>query len=204
MKQVLWRITHIWIKYRVWCHAWVFWSCHCEFMQPELKDIHFWSSGTSKCWATIPNKAKFTQEHVLSIMFLLIVLERCFIPHHAMKHLFYSHPPFRSFSRPFLLFYFFCTQERIIVGLSNGMIWSENDGYPCCWTLTWTQDLRHIFSSVLISLVGLGDIYFHRNVVIKSCHVTKPSIGNQKAPNEVLNAYSFKWYRLFNTMTRHK
>lgn len=67
-----------------------------------------------------------------------------------------------------------------------------------------TQDLRHIFSSVLISLVGLGDINFHGNVVIKSCHVTKPGIENQKAPNEEFNANSYKWYRLFNTVTTHK
>ena len=57
---------------------------------------------------------------------------------------------------------------------------------------------RHIFSSVLVSLVGLGDTNFNGNV-IKSHHMAKSSIGNQKAPNEAFNTYSYKWYRDYVT-----
>lgn len=56
--------------------------------------------------------------------------------------------------------------------------------------LTWIQDLRYIFSTFLVpvSLVGPGDILFNGNDVMKSCHVAKSSLGNQKAPNEAPNA----------------
>lgn len=87
---------------------------HTAWMQ-----MHLWPSGASESWETIPNEAKFIRKHILYISFLLIILEPCCSPHHTMKPVFYNHPPLWSFFRPFLLFYFFCTQERIASGLSS-------------------------------------------------------------------------------------
>lgn len=42
--------------------------------------MHFRLSGASESWKTIPDKAKFTQKHALSLSFLLIVLELCSHP----------------------------------------------------------------------------------------------------------------------------
>ena len=76
----------------------------------------FWSI---RVLGDIPNTARCTQKHTLDILFSLTVLEPCFIPHRTMKPVFYSHSPFWSFSRPFLLFNIFCTQERILSDLST-------------------------------------------------------------------------------------
>jgi hypothetical protein len=139
--EILWKITHrnltnIWITYKLWCHAWM---SQLAIVNPTawMNKVHFCHVGMSKSQGTIPNKAKFIQKCTLCVSFLLIVLEPCFIPYPAVKPLFYSHTPLQSFSRPFLLFHFFCTQERIASGLSNiitlsWITWPENN-VNCCW-----------------------------------------------------------------------
>lgn len=164
--------------------------------------MHFWPSGVSESLEIISNKTKFSQKTLSTLD-----------PLGSVRTVLHSTPYQEAhIVEPVSLIKFlqaiplvsFCLHSRennrwLIEYRHfqlNYLTWKWWQSWLLnadeCWYGCEIQDTVLVPSWFLFLLLDPRIIYFNGNDIIKSCHVPKSSIGNQKAPDEASSASSNK------------